>query len=184
MAASKKPGKDVRAQSNGAGKTAAAARAEAKKPSLRSPHRATFARWFSVSALLGGVVLVIVLIASGAEGTGGNASVGDSIPTVDTSAPRVKTPPVATSTTPQAAKGTVRCDPIVGSGSLNAGKSYPVISSASSGHPTNCGDAHSVLLSALSTGSTTVSGWGCRMDTGGDPIAVCRSGGRTIAARG
>jgi hypothetical protein len=78
----------------------------------------------------------------------------------------------------------VRCDPIVGSGSLNGGKTYPVTSSASSGRPAGCGAAHSVLLDALSGGETTVDEWSCRTDASGDPIAVCHSGSRTITARG
>jgi hypothetical protein len=159
-----------------------------------------------VSALLTGVVLVIIVIASGAEGNGNNATVADTIPTINTApaapavesppdttptitappvtAPAVKTPPAAAQAAPQPANRTVKCDPIIGSGSLNGGKTYPVTSSASSARPTGCGEAHSVLLSALSTGSTTVSGWNCKTDTSGDPIAVCRSGTRTILARG
>ena len=147
---------------------------------------------------------MIILIASGREDNGNNAMVADTIPTINTApaapavesppdttptitappvtAPAVKTPPAAAPAAPQPANRTVKCDPIVGSGSLNGGKTYPVTSSASSARLTGCGEAHSVLLSALSTGSTTVSGWNCKTDTGGDPIAVCHSGGRTIQA--
>jgi hypothetical protein len=193
-------------ESNGKGKTAAAAKAEANGSSLRPPRRGGFARWFSVSALLTGVVLVIIVIASGARENGNNATVADAIPTINTApaapavesppdttptitappvtAPSVKTPPAAAPAAPQVAHRTVKCDPIVGSGSLNGGKTYPVTSSASGGRLTSCGEAHSVLLSALSTGGTTVSGWNCKTDTSGDPIAVCRSGTRTILARG
>ncbi len=146
------------------------------------------------------------MIASGGKDNGNNARVADTIPTINTApaapavesppdttptitappvtAPAVKTPPAAAPAAPQPANRTVKCDPIVGSGNLNGGKTYPVTSSASSARPTGCGEAHSVLLSALSTGSTTVSGWNCKTDTSGDPIAVCRSGGRTILARG
>lgn len=201
--------------SNGAGRTAAAARAEAAQPALEKPRRGgSFARWFSVAALLTGVVLVIILIASGGDDDGNNATVADTIPTINTAppapaaqpapettptitappvtAPAVKkpavkapaaTPPVAPKAS-QAAHRTVNCDPIIGSGSLNGGRTYPVNSAASSGRPAGCAEAHSVLLSALSSGRTTVSGWTCRTDTSGDPIAVCHTGGRTITARG
>jgi len=190
--------------SNGKGRTAAAAKADATESGLRPPRRGGFARWFSVSALLSGVVLVIIVIASGARENGNNATVADAIPTINTAppapavesppdttptitappvtAPAVKTPPAAAPPAP--AQRTVKCDPIVGSGSLNGGKTYPVTSSASGARPTGCGEAHSLLLGALSTGGTTVSGWNCKTDTSGDPIAVCRSGTRTILARG
>ena len=147
---------------------------------------------------------MIILIASGREDNGNNATVADTVPTINTApaapavesppdttptitappvtAPVVKTPATAAPVAPQSANRTVKCDPIVGSGSLNGGTTYPVTSSASSARLTGCGEAHSVLLSALSTDSTTVSGWNCKTDTGGDPIAVCHSGGRTILA--
>ena len=146
----------------------------------------------------------MILIASGRGDNGNNARVADTIPTINTApaapavesppdttptitappvtAPAVRTPPAAAPAAPQPANRTVKCDPIVGSGSLNGGKTYPVTSSASSARPSGCDEAHSVLLSALSTGSTTLSGWNCKTDTGGDPIAVCHSGGRTIQA--
>jgi len=98
--------------------------------------------------------------------------------------PAATPPPAAAPAARQPANRTVKCDPIVGSGSLNGGKTYPVTSSASSARPTGCGEAHSVLLSALSSGGTTVGGWNCKTDTSGDPIVVCRSGTRTILARG
>jgi hypothetical protein len=84
----------------------------------------------------------------------------------------------------QPAARTGKCDPIVGSGRLNGGKTYPVTSSASSGRPTTCGEAHSVLLSALSGSATQVGDWNCSTDTSRDPIAVCHSSARTIQASG
>jgi hypothetical protein len=181
-----------------AGKTAAAARAESIESSLRRPRRAGFARSFAVGAILAGVIVVIVLIAGDRDDN--NATVANTIPTITTSAPAapsaaaktptvtapaVKTPSAAAPATAQPAGRAARCDPIVGSGSLNSGKTYPVTSSAHGGqHPAGCGVAHSVLLSALSGQATQVGGWSCKTDTSGDPIAVCRSGGRTIRARG
>jgi hypothetical protein len=187
-------------------KTASAARAEATRPSLRMPQRSGFARWFGVSALLSGVVLVIVLIASGGD-DGNNTTVADVIPTITTAPtappapapptakPAVTTPAIKTPLAAAPAKAApaaaapsggrkLQCAPIVGSGTLNGGKSYPVTSSASSGRPAGCGEAHSVLVSALSTGSTSIGGWSCKTDTSGDPIATCHSGGRTVLAQG
>jgi hypothetical protein len=62
---------------------------------------------------------------------------------------------------------------------------HPAVTSSAPGgrRPADCGEAHSVLLSALSGRATQVGGWSCKTDTGGNPIAVCRSGGRTIQAR-
>jgi hypothetical protein len=180
-----------------AGKTAAAARAESIESSLRRPRRAGFARSFAVGAILAGVVVVIVLIAG--DRADNNATVANTIPTITTAAPAapsaaaktptvtapaVKTPSAAAPATAQPAARAAKCDPIVGSGSLNSGKTYPVTSSAHGGQPAGCGVAHSVLLSALSGQATQVGGWSCKTDTSGDPIAVCRSGGRTIQARG
>jgi hypothetical protein len=147
---------------------------------------------------------VILLIASGGENRGNNATVADGIPTITiapaapaappapqatVTAPAVKAPPAAPakSVQPVAVQPvarTAKCDPIVGSGSLNGGKTYPVTSSASSGRPTTCGEAHSVLLSALSGSATQLGDWNCTTDTSGDPIAVCHSSGRTIQASG
>jgi hypothetical protein len=182
---------------NGAGKTAAVAVADAIEPSLGPPRRGGFGRWLGVGALLAGVVVVIVLIAKGASDSQ-NATVADPIPTITTSppaaaasptpsvtAPAVTTPHTAAPPTAKPVNRTSKCDPIVGSGSLNSGRSYPVTSSAGRGrHPADCGQAHSVLLGALSSGSTAVSGWSCSTDPSGDPIATCRSTGRTITARG
>ena len=153
--------------------------------------------------MLAGVVLVIVVIASG-ENRANNATVADGIPTITIApaapaappapqatltAPAVKAPPAAPAkavrpAAVQPAARTVKCDPIVGSGRLNGGKTYPVTSSASSGRATTCGEAHSVLLSALSRSATQVGDWNCSTDTSRDPIAVCHSSGRTIQASG
>jgi hypothetical protein len=185
-------------------KTAAAAKAEATEPSLRSPRRGGFGRWLGVGAMLAGVVLVIVVIASGGENRANNATVADGIPTITIApaTPAAPSAPQATVTAPtvkaapaapakavrpaavQPAARTVKCDPIVGSGGLNGGKTYAVTSSASSGRPTTCGEAHSVLLSALSGSATQLGDWNCTTDTSRDPIAVCHSSGRTIQASG
>jgi hypothetical protein len=182
-----------------AGKTARAAKAESTEPSLRRPRRAGFPRSFAVGSIVAGVVVVIVLIArSGDDNNKG--IVANTIPTITTAtpaappaaaktptvtAPAVKTPSAAAPATAQPTGRAAKCDPIVGSGSLNSGKTYPVTSSANGERlPAGCGEAHSVLLSALSGQATQVGGWSCETDTSGDPIAVCRSGGRTILARG
>jgi hypothetical protein len=183
----------------GAGKTARAAMAESTEHKLRRPRRAGFARSFAVGSIVAGIVVVIVLIARGRDDNN-TATVANTIPTITTAtpaappaaaktptvtAPAVKPPSAAAPATAQPAGRAAKCDPIVGSGSLNSGKTYPVTSSANGGRqPAGCGEAHSILLSALSGQATQVGGWSCKTDTSGDPIAVCRSGGRTILARG
>ena len=87
------------------------------------------------------------------------------------------TPPAASAPLPAAAKPTtLRCDPIYGGST-----SYKVTSSAKSGKPTGCGQAHDVLLGALN--GSAPSGWKCKTDTGAAVIATCRSGGKTLTAR-
>jgi hypothetical protein len=131
---------------------------------------------------------VILLITSGG-GDDSNTTVADTTlattPTVPTeTAPAVTTPSAA----PPAANPVVRkenCDPIIGSGSANGGAIYPVTSSAKDGNPAACGEAHSILLSALQGSDTTVDDWICKTDPSGDPVASCTStGGRSIQASG
>ena len=78
-----------------------------------------------------------------------------------------------------------KCDPIIGSGTANSGKTYAVTSSAKDGDPADCGEAHSVLLSALQGGGTTIGDWTCKTNPSGSVIATCTStGGRSIRASG
>jgi hypothetical protein len=75
------------------------------------------------------------------------------------------------------------CEPI-GGGTANGGKTYAVTSSAADGDPIGCAEARSVLLTALS-GGTTIGGWSCTTDPSAPTIVSCTSaGGRTIQARG
>jgi hypothetical protein len=80
------------------------------------------------------------------------------------------------------AKGRVRvrsCGPIFGGGSP-----HRVTSSGTAAAPAGCGEAHSVLLSALNGGGSTVGGWHCT-GAGGGALERCTSaGGRRIMARG
>jgi hypothetical protein len=78
-----------------------------------------------------------------------------------------------------------KCDPIIGSGSANSGKTYEVTSNAKDGDPAGCTEAHSVLLSALTGGGTTVGDWTCKTNPSGTTVATCTSnGGRSIQAAG
>jgi pyruvate/2-oxoglutarate dehydrogenase complex dihydrolipoamide acyltransferase (E2) component len=141
----------------------------------------------ATGAILAAVVVVIVLIASGG-GDDNNATVADTTPATTLAAP---TPPAATTpstpavTTPSAAapaaKPVVRsekCDPIIGSGTANGGTTYVVTSSAKDGDPAACGEAHSVLLSALQGQGTTIGHWTCKTNPTGSTVATCTSTGR------
>jgi hypothetical protein len=173
------------------GKTALAAKAEATEPSLRPARRRSTARWLAVAGILAAAVVVVVLIVSG--GDDDNTTVADTTPATT---PAVTTPTAAATapagTTPSAvtpaAKPVVRssnCDPIIGSGTANSGKTYEVTSTAKDGDPAGCGEAHSVLLSALQGGGTTIGDWTCKTAPSGSPVASCTStGGRTIQATG
>ena len=67
---------------------------------------------------------------------------------------------------------------------LGGGAAHRVTSSATAAVPAGCGEAHSVLLSALNGGGMTVGGWHCS-GAGGRALEVCTSpGGRRIAVRG
>jgi hypothetical protein len=170
---------------------AADVKAEATTPSLRPGRRRSWGRWAAIAALLAAVVVVIVVIAGG--GDDDNTTVADTnpattptvaVPSATATSPAVTTPSAAA---PAAAKPVVRtekCDPIIGSGTANSGKTYDVTSSAKDGDPADCTEAHSILLSALS-GSGTTSDWNCKTDPSGSPIATCTStGGRSIQASG
>jgi hypothetical protein len=164
-------------------RTAAAARAEAITPSLRPGGRRSYGRLAAIGGLLAAVVVVIVLITSGGDDDH-NATVADTTPATTPTIPAVTPPPAAT----PAAKPVVRtekCEPIIGSGTANSGKSYAVTSSAKDGDPVDCGEAHNVLLSALQGSGTTIGDWTCKTDPSGNPIASCTStGGRSIRASG
>ncbi len=177
-------------------RTAAAAKAEGTAPSLRPGRRRSYGRWVAVAGLLAAVVLVVVLIASGGSGDN-NAIVADTTPattptapaeTATATEPAVTTPSAATpSGATPAARIVVRssnCDPIIGSGTANGGKTYDVTSTAKDGDPAGCGEAHSVLLSALQGGGTTIGDWTCKTNPSGSVIASCTSstGGRSIKA--
>lgn len=106
-------------------------------------------------------------------------------PTVPAAAAPAVTTPAAAAPVAKPVVRTEKCDPIIGSGSANGGKTYPVTSSAKDGNPAGCGEAHSVLLSALQGSGTTVGDWTCKRNPSGSPIASCTStGGRSIQATG
>jgi O-antigen ligase len=101
---------------------------------------------------------------------------GDRNATVATSSP----PPAV-----NAAAGTARCGPIIGSGMANSGKEYSVTSFDPGGNPTDCTTAHSILLSALNSGGSTIGEWSCTTNPVGATIATCTSvGGRKLQAGG
>jgi outer membrane biosynthesis protein TonB len=83
---------------------------------------------------------------------------------------------------PAAKPATLKCEPIVGSGGGNAGQSYAVTSTATSGKPAPCSEARSVILDALNSGGGTVDGWQCKTDLSAATIATCKSGGKTTKA--
>jgi hypothetical protein len=174
----------------GAKRTAATPKAVATKPSLKPGRSRSYGRWAAIGALVAGVVVVILLISSGGGDDNNNATVADTTPATTPTFPAATTPDVTTPSAVAApvAKPVVRkenCDPIIGSGSANGGKTYPVTSSAKDGNPADCGEAHSVLLTALQGSGTTVGDWTCRTDPSGDPVASCTStGGRSIQAAG
>jgi hypothetical protein len=135
---------------------------------------------------------VIVLIATGGSDNS-STSVADTTPATTptaTSTTAIATSPAVTSPSAAvpAAKPVVRsqsCDPIIGSGTANSGKTYDVTSTAKDGDPAGCSEAHSVLLSALQGQGTTIGAWTCKTNLSGSPIASCTStGGRSIQASG
>jgi hypothetical protein len=137
-------------------------------------------------AVAGVVTLIMILTSGDEENT-----------TVDTSPPpAIALTPGEAGVTPDKAQPpaepgsepatrTASCEPIIGSGAANSGKTYAVTSSATDGDPAGCGEARSVLLSALNGGGTTIGEWSCTTDPSGPTIASCTSeGGRKILARG
>jgi hypothetical protein len=134
----------------------------------------------ALAGTLVAVGVVIALIVSWANDGNTTLRVAETTPTVTLPAvrPATSAPPAAT----PAAKSTVRarsCDPIFGGGTPHA-----VTSTARDGDPAGCGEAHSVLLTALNGVGTGVGGWHCTTRPNGQTLAVCTSaGGRRIVAR-
>jgi hypothetical protein len=148
------------------------------------------------------VVVIVILLASGGSDNNKNTPVADTT-TTPTTTPTETTAPTTTPTTPttaaaptktspapaaaggtSAAKGkpavrSVQCDPIFGNGTPHA-----VTSSAKDGDPADCGEAHSVLLTALNDQASTVGDWHCTSNPDPQTLVSCTSstGGRTISA--
>jgi hypothetical protein len=168
---------------------AADVKAVSTTPSLRPGRRRSVGRWAAVAGLLAAIVVVIVLIASGGSDDNNNTNVAATTPTATTPTPTATapsaTPPAAVAPAAKPVVRTQRCDPIVGTGYVNGGRSYDVTSSAKDGDPAGCTEAHSVVLSALSGQATTVGDWTCKTNPGAATVATCTSaGGRSIQARG
>ena len=169
-------------------KTAAAAKAEATAPSLRPGRSPSYGRWAAIAGLLAAIVVVILLVTGGDDDN--NTKVADTTPattpvTPTATAPALTTPSAAAAPTAKPVVRSENCEPIIGSGTANSGKSYAVTSSAKDGDPAACGEAHDVLLSALQGSGTTIGDWTCKTDPSGDPVASCTStGGRSIKASG
>jgi hypothetical protein len=170
-------------------RTAVDAKAAATTPSLRpgGSRRGSIGRWLAIGALLAAVVVVIIVIASG--GDDNNTTIADTTPakTPTATSPAVTSPSAGTPAAPagQPAVRTEKCDPIIGSGTVNGGKTYEVTSSAKDGDPADCGEAHSVLLSTLQGQGTTIGDWSCKTNPSGTTVASCTStGGRSIQATG
>jgi hypothetical protein len=175
----------------GQARTAATAKAQATGPNLRPGRRRSYGRWVAIAGLAAAVVVVILLISSGGDDNSNNATVADTTPATTPVVPAgAATAPAVTAPSAAApvAKPVVRaqkCDPIIGSGTANSGKTYDVTSTAKDGDPAGCSEAHSVLLSALQGQGTTIGAWTCKTNPSGSPIASCTStGGRSIQASG
>jgi hypothetical protein len=174
--------------------TASAAKAAATAPTLRPGRRGPgWGRIVAVGALVIAAGVIVILLVSGGSDNDKNTAVtqtGANIltPTATTTTPAITTPaaPATPAAPPASGKPAVRtekCPPIIGSGTVNGGTSYGVTSSAKDGNPADCGEAHSVLLAALSGSGTTVGDWTCKTNPNGSTIATCTSsGGRTITA--
>jgi hypothetical protein len=115
--------------------------------------------------------------------------------TVETPPPSIALTPSEPGATPdgdqapaqsgEPATRTASCDPIIGSGGGNQGRSYAVTSVAKDGDPASCTQARSILLSVLNGGGTTIGDWRCTTDLSASTIASCSAeGGRKIQARG
>jgi len=142
-----------------------------------------------VLLLAAAAAVAVILVVSG--GNEDNTSVNTApIPTAVALTPKEKGTASAhthSAAAPAAkpATRTVNCDPIIGTGTQNSGKSYAVTSSATDGNPADCSEAHSVLLSALSGGTTTIGDWDCTTNPSGPTVAACTAAGdRKIQARG
>jgi len=161
------------------------------RPPVATPPR----RAGGIPVFIGGLLLAaaaavaLVLILSGNDESVGIQT--SSTPTAvaltprETSTTAAPSPPPAAPPTPKPATRSTNCDPIIGSGTANSGRSYAVTSSATDGDPAGCGEAHSVLLSALNGGGATIGEWHCRTQPSGPTIASCTAAaGRKIKAGG
>ena len=160
-------------------------------PILRADRRSGGRMATLVGVLLLGsaAVVALLLILSGNNDENASLNTG-STPTAvaltpsQTSPSPAKAPPPAAPVANPTAR-TTRCHPIVGSGTQNSGKTYPVTSSATDGDPAGCAQAHAILLSALNGSGGTIGDWHCTTQPSGPTIASCTSaGGRKIQARG
>jgi hypothetical protein len=176
------------AEAGAAPRTASVAKADATTPSLRPGRQRSYGRWAAVAGLAAAVVVVILLVTGGSDDS--DTTVADTspattptIPAETATAPTVTTPPAATPKQPGVRSE--NCEPIIGSGTQNGGKTYKVTSSATDGDPADCGEAHDTLLSALQGSGTTIGDWTCKTDPSGTTVASCTStGGRRIQATG
>jgi putative inorganic carbon (HCO3(-)) transporter len=73
------------------------------------------------------------------------------------------------------ASETADCDPIIGSGMANSGRKYALTTFAPGGNPADCARAESIVLSALTGGSTDIGKWSCTTNPAGPTIATCIS---------
>jgi len=142
--------------------------------------------FLGVLLLVAAAVIAIILIFGGGddESTTGERSGTPTVAITPTgpTAGEANAPAAPAGTSGQRAE---RCEPIIGSGTANAGETYSVTSSATDGDPADCTEARSVLLGALNGGGPTIGGWRCTTDPSAPTIASCTSvGGRAIQARG
>ena len=141
-----------------------------------------------IGALLIAVAAVVALIMILSSGDDENTNVEATPPPIAlTPSEKDATPEEDQPAGPasESATRTASCDPIIGSGATNQGRSYAVTSSATDGDPADCTEARSILLSALNGAGTTIGDWRCTTDPSGATIASCSSvGGRKIQARG
>jgi hypothetical protein len=190
---------------NGANDWAVIPPGEAKPPKAPAKPAATFRprlpvttpprRGGGIPVLIGGLLLAAAAaVALALILSGNDESVGiqtSSTPTAVALTPRetstipAQSPPPAAAPAPKPTTRSTNCDPIIGSGTANSGRSYAVTSSATGGDPAGCGEAHSVLLSALNGGGAAIGEWHCTTQPSGRTIASCTApGGRKIQARG
>ncbi|HEY6771153.1 MAG TPA: O-antigen ligase family protein [Solirubrobacterales bacterium] len=128
------------------------------RPGTRWPGRP---RRFALATAMGVALVACIAIGLMVGGRGG----GEAPAQVVSRAEPAGGPAVVTS----------HCDPIIGSGMANSGKEYALTTFAPSGKPASCARAQSIVLSALSGGSTAVGGWRCTVNPAGPTIATCSS---------